>query len=202
MDYQTTIKAKRDAVAQAQTDQKQQDALASTVVNAITEKGVRVYAQIDAKADAEELTVLNDITAALTQLQKLEESGKVSGDKLLADVIQAIKKIDIKPIVNVPRQLPPQVDFTPLQRTIEQCFKPDESARLDLDDYKAQDIKDGDTVQYVGFLNPQGNWYIIENDIQVNSMRYVFGSGGYAKAFKKAAQYQYKLLDEAINATA
>lgn len=97
------------------------------------------------------------------------------------------------PVVNMPKN-----DFSPIERAIEGLK---EEKGLDLDDFKAHDINnlDKDT-QYIGFLNPNGQWYIIENKIRENSIRYVFGKSGYAKAFKKAPTYQYELLSEAVNA--
>lgn len=200
MDYQTTIKAKREAVQQSKTDQQQRDELAATVVKAVTDKGVKLYAQIDARTDAAELAALHAVEAAITKLQALEAASQASSDKLLASIAAALKTMDVKPVVHVPQQLPPRIDFGPLQRTIEQYFQPESEtdSGIDLDCYKAQDMTESETVQYVGFLNPQGDWYIIENDIKANSMRYLFGSGNYAKAFARAASYKYKLLNEAI----
>jgi hypothetical protein len=40
----------------------------------------------------------------------------------------------------------------------------------------------------------------VENRVKENTLRYIFGTGGYAKAFAKAARFEYKLLDEAVNA--
>lgn len=105
------------------------------------------------------------------------------------------------PIVNVPKQPAPivnvpQADFSPITEAIAGLK---EEKGIDLDCYRAHDLKDGD-IQYIGFLNPDGDWYIIENDVKKNALRYVFGTGNYTQAFKKAASYKYELLSEAINA--
>lgn len=185
-----------------------------------TDLGDKLKAMVDsfsatvAKLDSSDMDKqeLDSLKALQTGLQELKQAViNAKGDN--SDVVAAIKalKLDVAaPIVNVPQakvtvQSAP-VDLKPLQATLEQYFTHEdvetEDDTIDLDCYRAQDIIENGDMQYVGFLNPQGDWYIIENDIKGNSMRYVFGTGGYAKAFKKAAQYQYKLLNEAINASA
>jgi DNA repair ATPase RecN len=192
--YQDIIKAKRDQTTQTKQEQAQRDELAQTVIRAITDKGIKLEAQVDTKTDEAELAALKDVQTAIEKLQALESDGNSSTNKLLSDVLRAVRAI-------VPAQKQP-IDFKPLQDTIKQYFDTNDTDTLDLDDYKAQDLSDGDNIQYVGFLNPAGKWYIIENDLKKNTLRYVFGSGKYSDAFKKAASYDYKLLNEAVNATA
>lgn len=97
------------------------------------------------------------------------------------------------PIVNIPKN-----DFSPIADAISNLK---EDKGLDLDEYKAHDINNSDKdTQYIGFLNPSGQWYIIENKVKENSIRYVFGKADYSTAFKKAPTYQYELLSEAVNA--
>jgi hypothetical protein len=112
----------------------------------------------------------------------------------------------MKPVVNVPTPKvtvqAPKTDLTPLIDILKQQNTEDESEeKLDLDDYRAQDIDNTNPdMQYVGFVNPAGNWYIIENDVKGNRMRYVFGTLNYSEAFAQASMYTYSLLNEAINA--
>lgn len=125
------------------------------------------------------------------------------------DIVRAIQALDLNvaaPIVNVPEQKAPIVkvaapDLRPLQDTIERHFPIPEpmEQKLDLSSYRAHDITESGDKQYIGFVNPDGAWYIIENDMKQNAMRYLFGGSKYAKAFKKAATYQYYTLDEAIS---
>lgn len=159
--------------------------------------------------DKQELTSLKALQTGLQDLKQAVINAK--GDN--SDVVAAIRalKLDVAaPVVNVPQpkvtvQSAP-VDLKPLQATLEQYFTHEdvatEDTTIDLECYRAQDIIDSGDMQYVGFQNPDGNWYIIENDIKGNKMRYVFGSKNYAAAFKKAPTYQYQLLDKAINASA
>jgi hypothetical protein len=134
----------------------------------------------------------DDIKVTLNKLVKSIESIKIPETKIPEVKIPAFPKIPT-PIVNVPKN-----DFSPIERAIESLK---EEKGLDLDDYKAHDINnlDKDT-QYIGFLNPDGQWYIIENRVKENTIRYVFGKSDYKKAFKKAPTYQYELLSEAVNA--
>lgn len=163
----------------------------------------------NSKHDAQEITELKSLYLALTQLKTAITSS--NGDlkevvtKLITELTQTVHALEIKPVVNVP--VPqvtvdiPEVDLKPLQDTLEGYFKaPEIEHGIDLECYRAQDISESGDMQYVGFVNPDGSWYIIENDMKANSIRYVFGNKGYAKAFKKASSYQYFLLNEAIDA--
>lgn len=157
------------------------------------------------QVDAQQLKTLKDLASAVQTYNKSLGSGNDAIAKSQADLLKAVKAIDLKPVVNVPAPKvtvqSPSVDFSPLQDTIKEYFtSPDSDAKIDLACFRAQDIIDDGDLQYVGFLNPDGQWYIIENNVKENSLRYVFGNSGYQKAFKKAATYQYALLDEAISA--
>lgn len=160
---------------------------------------------------------LNNGDTNVKQLKSLESlktafddfSSTVKGDskankQVTMQLLAAIRAIKA-PVVHIPEAnitvAAPDVDFSPLQETMKQYFSPPDVEKVDLDEYRAQDINNDDkNIQYIGFVNPSGAWYIIENDIKGNSLRYVFGSKGYKKAFEGAGQYKYLLLNEAINA--
>jgi len=162
--------------------------------------------QLDATDnDKQQLTELKSLYIGLTQLKSAFLTGNKDVTKALATLTKAVQGIDVQPVVNVPAAnvtVPlAKVDLKPLQKTIEQYMAPKiEEKGVDLECYRAQDITDSGNMQYVGFVNPEGAWYIIENDVKGNSMRYLFGTSGYAEAFAQASTYQYKLLNEAINA--
>lgn len=87
----------------------------------------------------------------------------------------------------------PKIDIDPLKEVLQ-------SDGYDLESYRAQDMDEEEAgIQYVGFVNPQGEWYIIKNNEEKNSLRYKFGKSGYEKAWKKLSTFDYKLLDEAFN---
>ena len=92
---------------------------------------------------------------------------------------------------------PPKIDLKPLTDTLESHFKDD---TIDLNNYRAQDIKDDGDTQYIGFTNVKGEWYIVENKTRKNQLRYKFGKSGYAKAWREAETYTYTLLYEAASA--
>ena len=69
-------------------------------------------------------------------------------------------------------------------------------AQLDtLDQYKIADGDEAGTTKYYGFLDKDGNWYILKNDTTANSYRYTKGSGGYAAAWTARASKTYNYYD-------
>jgi hypothetical protein len=156
------------------------------------------------ETDRQQLAELKSLYIGLTQLRTAFTDGNGNLNKAIKVLITAVQGINVSPVVNVPTPRvtveSAKVDLTPLQDTIKQYFRAPETEKIDLDCYRAQDISESANMQYVGFVNPDGGWYIIENDIQSNSLRYVFGEAGYSEAFSKCSQYSYSLLNEAINA--
>lgn len=162
------------------------------------------------EGDTERLKVLKDLQEGIKDVTRAIHLSTNDNRDTTNDIINAIKGLKLDPVIsveaakiNVPTPqvtvTTPDIDVTPINDTLKAYFTPPE-AKIDLDCYRAQDIKESGDIQYVGFVNPGGAWYIIENHVRENKMRYVFGTKGYAKAFKKAASYEYQLLNEAINA--
>jgi len=177
---------------------------------------------------AKQINLLHELISSIKDQQRSAEQSSKELREALNEVLKAVNAIEVAPVVNVPApvvnvpkptiNLPapkvtveaPKLDLKPMEKAIqgikipeppEPVVEPPEEPKIDLDDYKAQDIDNSSkNTQYIGFLNPAGDWYIIENDIKGDKLRYVFGSGGYSKAFSNAASYEYKLLDEAVNA--
>lgn len=208
--YQDTVNLKRQQAASLVKERKDREELARTVVDSITDKGIRVVAELDTtKATKTQLESLEKLRSVISQLKDSEHTANDELKSLVRDLIASVKALEMAPqvsvpapTVNIPEQKAPKVtvdvDLDPLEATLRELLTPPE-ARLDLSSYRAQDIKeDGDT-QYVGFVNPEGKWYIIENQTKKNQLRYVFGSKDYATHFKKAGSYVYRLLNEAIN---
>lgn len=112
----------------------------------------------------------------------------------MADSIQTIK--DTPVIIKGS-----DINIAPLEKAITQAISSiDNSQPLILDNFRPHDQRDDGDMQYFGFVNPEGKWYILENDVKGNSFRYVFGNKNYKSSFRKAASWEYKLLSEAINA--
>jgi hypothetical protein len=225
--YTDQVNEKRQIQAQTTKEQQEQGAIlyelkkmqAATLMGS----GKSTVILTDQTDLGDKLKEMNDkVVSAIKAIETpvipdaVKVTNQVDTTKELKEVLQAIKSLKLvveAPIINLPE---PKVtvnnqklDLAPLQATIRQALErqapvdqdgdgiPD---RFDLSRYIAQDMKDGEETQYVGFVNPEGHWYIVENDVKGNKMRYVFGSSGYSKHFKQASSYKYMILDKAINA--
>lgn len=157
------------------------------------------------KASTNQIAAIKELKQSLSKLSKENDNKELK--KSLDSILAAVKAIKIpKTTASVVKVPEPKVviqerpiDFSPLSKALEDLRPTDNG--VNLNDFRAQDIKESDRdTQYVGFLHPTGAWFIIENQVKENKLRYLFGKKGYAKAFPKAPTYEYSLLDEAINA--
>jgi len=115
----------------------------------------------------------------------------------LEEVARSIKAIQVSPSITVS---PSKLDLSGLEKTLKEALQTPEAEGVDLDDFKAHDIDDTDpNIQYIGFVNESGNWYIMENNSLENSLRYKFGKSRYSAAWPKAATFGYRILSEAVN---
>lgn len=140
--------------------------------------------------------VNKQIVQALKDFNSKDLSG-IDYTKKFKSLEDAVKAIDFSPNITVkptPVTIPP-VDLSGVSRAISDL----KETGIQLENYRAQDLEDGDTFQYVGMLNPDGQWYIIENDIAGNSLRYVFGSENYMEAWANHGNLQYQIMSDAIN---
>lgn len=155
------------------------------------------------ESDDRELRVLKELQVQLKSSVASIDKGNKASEGAFLRIQKAIENIQVAPVVNVPapnvKVDVPKLDLSSITETL-QAYIPVKEEKIDLECYRAQDITEVDGRQYVGFVNAEGAWYIIENDMAANSLRYVFGASGYAKAFNKASGYEYRLLNEAINA--
>lgn len=170
------------------------------VGDSIKELSDKVLTKLDDKTtDTDMQNSLLELKDLLTSMQK---DSKVS-NPAFSKLQNSIDNLEVNPVVNVaaPKVTvqPTPVDFKPLQDSLKEYMDSD-SDTLDLSCYRAQDLLNSGDTQYVGFVNPQGNWYIIENLTKQNSLRYVFGNTDYTKAWEDAPSHVYSLLNEAINA--
>lgn len=123
--------------------------------------------------------------------------------KTIDGLTNSIKAIDFKPTVNVPpatvKVSSPKVDTSGLESVMQQYLS-DENKEIDLDDYRAQDLDEMELgVQYVGFVNPKGAWYIVKNVEENNTLRYAFGNDSYSAFWPQASKLDYTLLNEALH---
>lgn len=182
----------------------------------ITDSAAYIGDSID-KLSEKILTQLNDdssnkvLQASIAELKSTlvtlkNDIKNVVSTKHFDTIKKAIDNIEVNPVVNIaaPKITIPEtkIDLSPLQATLEHYFSEEETEeKINLDDYRAQDIDNTNpNIQYIGFLNPSGNWYIIENDVLSNRMRYLFGKDDYEGSFSNASLHIYSLLNEAVNA--
>lgn len=151
-------------------------------------------------------TKLDELPSRLPKVPEQKTNMTVTNfselQKDLKAVSDAIKKIPapiVEPKINVPAPVVniPEVDFTPVTDAIKEAATQEE--KVEYKDFIAQDIDSQDVMQYVGLIHPDGYWGLIENDLENDSMRFVFGKGDYSKAWEDRVGKSYKLLDEALN---
>jgi hypothetical protein len=137
-------------------------------------------------------SLLNELSSLPDRVAETDKSGELI--PYLEDVRDAIKAIKVNPSITVS---PSKIDLSGLEKTLKEVLQTPEAKGIDLLQYKAQDVNNDDpNIQYVGFIDTEGGWYIIENNGE--SLRYKFGKKGYTSAFKDAAKLNYKLYSEAV----
>lgn len=152
-------------------------------------------------------TVDKDFVASvksLGEVAKKLDSIKVTSDSDIKQALQALasafSRLDIRPVVNVPAPkveiTEREIDFQPLIDKLATPVK----VQSGVTDYRAQDLDElsDPNIQYVGFVNEKGGWYIIENDTLQATLRYKFGKRGYTKGWENRTKHAYKLYNEAL----
>lgn len=137
----------------------------------------------------------------LSNIASKLESVKVTSDKdikeLLGTLSQVLSQMELRPVINVqpPKIVMPEhkMDFTPFMDKMKPAKQPLE--------YKAQDMDSisDPNIQWIGFIDAKGAWYIIENNTFDDSLRYKFGKKDYTKAWQERTKHAYKLYNEALN---
>lgn len=154
-------------------------------------------------------TVDKDFVASVKSLGEVArklENVRVTSDGDIKQALNALaaafSRLDVRPVVNVPAPkveiTEREIDFKPLLDKLNTPVKVQDKVT----DYKAQDLDDEESnqnIQYLGFVDPTGRWYIIENDLLMNTLRYKFGKRGYSKGWSGRAKHAYKLYNEAVN---
>lgn len=201
MDYTETIKSKR--LAKLESDKQSAfvnsiEQVSSDIRQLLSSLETSGAKKLDTKV-VEAISSLSSIVDAI-KLVKIDSDDEVKN--ALKTIASILNGLDVRPIVNVPQPKvivnEKKIDFDPIVNAINNKPLPNDDP---LSGYKAQDIGGTDPhVQYIGFVNSKGNWYIIENDDTSNSLRYVFGIKNYKTSFANASKLNYKLFNEAINA--
>jgi mannose/fructose/N-acetylgalactosamine-specific phosphotransferase system component IIB len=176
------------------------------VGDSIEQLGKKIMDKLDSDTSGSDNSVLlQQLKSALDEFNSARQGDNSEVTKALQKVSKAVDGIDVQPVVNVqPPKVTvkaPIVDLQPLQDTFEKYLSSDsDESTVDLNCFRAQDLTNDGNLQYIGFVHPNGNWYIIENHTKQNKLRYVFGKQDYQKAFADAASYEYATLDEAVHA--
>lgn len=174
-------------------------------ISSLTQKTDELRQRVQDEGLTKVTKQLVQLTIQLQNLSKTLGTTKIDVgsalQKTISDLSKKIGDIDFNPTVNVsaPKINIPGVDLSGLQSTLE-AYVPKESTVLDLNEYRAQDLDQMEPgVQYVGFINQDGNWYIIKNVEQDNTLRYAFGNDAYADFWPIASTLVYTRLNEALH---
>lgn len=137
-----------------------------------------------------------DVLEAIStsQSQVIEEQTQTL--QRLVDFLKHPPKIPVPSVTVNEREL----DLKPIQKAIKDAMKP-MTRRFSLSDYRAHDLNNSpDNMQYIGFQDEDGEWYIMQHDPENNRDRFYFGNDGYDIAWDERITHDYKNLSEARRA--
>lgn len=176
----------------------------------ISKLGNKIVEVLEAvKDDKSTVEQIGHITKLMGEFRSLVDTVQQSNTEQADRIISAVNDLkaiisDQKPIVvpapNV-RLTEKVTDFSPLIKELKTIFAPAKVAKqgINLNEYRAIDLDNAsDGVQYVGFQDSRGNWYILQNDDRNNTIRYYFGKESYAQAWDEKYGHNYKTLSEAM----
>lgn len=200
MHYIDEVNQKR----QAQSEKKQLDMLVKAVTTRIPAmQPVNLDKQITRMGDR----IVSAIEASKTDtaIEGVREAQQSQADRIV-EALDSLKKAvtEQKPVVASSTTSQQAVDFEPIVNAIKQLERLLESSpkqALDLSSYRAHDLDNGpDGVQYIGFSDANGSWYIMQHDPDNNRDRYYFGAGDYDAAWDDKYSHSYNILSEALSA--
>jgi len=201
MQYLETVKSKR----QASEDTNKQKAFVDSI--GLVSSDIReLLASLETsgakKLDKRVVDAISSLASIVEALNAVKIENDADVKLALGEIASILKNMDMKPVVRVDAPKitlnEKEVNFDPLLKALNRETVSDDDPLVG---YKAQDINNDDPhVQYIGFVNSKGNWYIIENNETTSSLRYVFGKDKYSEAFKNITKLRYKLFSEAFNA--
>lgn len=200
MNYLEKVSEKR---ADKQSNQHKQ-----AVLNAFTGLSKDIRTLLDSLETTGAKKLDKDFIDAVKGLEKVVgslQSVKITSDDdiktALARLDTAFSNLNVRPVVNIPAPKVEvkerEIDFKPLIDKLNTPVK----VQSETVDYRAQDLDENSdpNIQYVGFVNANGGWYIIENDTLQATLRYKFGKRGYSKGWESRTGHSYKLYNEALS---
>lgn len=169
---------------------------------ALAEKISTGLDKVDPKQFKSVSDALKELSVQIKSLPNALDKMNAKDSQDMMDCMRSIEKAvnskDFSPTIDVKSPTIPKIDISPITRAIE-SLKETEDMGVDLDDYRGIVIDDeSDTMQYIGFMNPKGEWYIACNDMGENRMLYVFGKSNFSNAWDSHMSLAYKMLDTAI----
>lgn len=200
MEYLDTVQNKRQATQENSKQKAFVDSI-SLVSSDIRDLLASLETSGAKKLDKRVVDAISSLSSIIEALNSVKIENDSEVKDALANIANILGNLDVRPIVNVPKAQvtvnEKEVNFDPLIKALN---KPEVKDDDPLVGYKAQDINGDDPhVQYVGFVNAKGNWYIIENSDTTNSLRYVFGKDNYTEAFNNVTKLRYRLFSEAYS---
>lgn len=183
------------------------NALSEALENDDAQMSIEQHQELLEAVQALKTAIDESVEASRTQAEAIQDSFTEATERLaealspdeVADTLEKIEKY-----LRVPQKAPQvsvterELDLKPILQAIKKLAPPDN--KFELSRYRAQDIdNDEDWRQFIGFVSSDGMWYILENNITGNNMRYVFGSGDYLEAWNSRRDFEYKVLSEAID---
>jgi hypothetical protein len=167
--------------------------------------------KVSSSIDNEVTKLDSTFTQAVSSLQEAVgrmQTVKVEADKEAVEVLERINStlnsLEVNPVVNVSAPnvtvSPSKLDLKPLEKALKELKPIEVKAKFSLKCYMAQDLQTDGTFQYVGMVNPEGNWCIIENDMEAEALRFALGDKNYKTAWKNYNNHQFMLFNEAVNA--
>lgn len=172
--------------------------LADTIVKGLDNIDPKQFKNV-ADSVKELSTQLKSLPNALDKLNAKDTQEMMD---CMRGIQEAINNKDFSPSIDVKSPTVPKLDVAPIVKAIENLKEgkeEDKEVGVDLDDYRGIVIDDdADTMQYIGFMNTKGEWYIICNDLDDNKMTYKFGKSGFGEVWKSHVNLSYKMLDVAV----
>lgn len=113
----------------------------------------------------------------------------------LEAITATLEKLKLDPTIDVKA---PKIDLSGIESAIA-SLKVEPVKEVELSDYMAVVIDDdSEYMQYVGFINPDGEWYILYYDIEKNLFLFNFGIDNFSKSWQNHMNIGYSQLDKAI----
>lgn len=164
----------------------------------------------DDKSTKDQIDRINDMTGEFRSLvASVQIEQESQADRIVAALNDLKRTVTSQKPVIVPAPAVSfserDVDLNPLVDAIsrlEKLMTPKKQKKsLELSSFRAHDLADSpDNLQYIGFQDTSGNWYIMQHDPENNRDRYYFGTGDYELAWDDKFSHDYKTLSEAIRA--